>query len=223
MYATISDFGSQMNEPYNDPTLYCVLDGLDSQFMYGSTGFQKGNYLCSEFMTNRCAVDWDDVCQAVFENPAHKYPRPQCCPAGLTDGQAMLRETAFKKYLLATKNCWFACEPFDPTVANSPLVCYDQDTAPTTGPSAATVWSLDGKPMSRGPALDNPPCEKLYGFTDKQMRELDSDPIMHNLLKFPNIALDLLTKLAIWVRHAGLERRLGHTQFMQFVRNNKLI
>ena len=83
-YSTISEFGRVNNVLNNDPALYCVLDGLDSQFTFGSTGFQKGNTLCSEYMSNRCAADWDELCEAVFVDPAHKYPRPSCCPQGLT-------------------------------------------------------------------------------------------------------------------------------------------
>jgi hypothetical protein len=188
----------------------------------GGVGFQTGNQLASEFMSNRCSAEWDGVCEAVMENPRHWYPRPIGCPAGLTDGQAMLRETAFKKYLLSTKNCWFACAPFDPTNADSPLVCYSSDTAPSTGTGKADIWTLDGKPVCGGPAIDNPPCEKVYGFTDKQMAELDSDRVMNNLLRYPNVALDLLQKLAIWVKSSGNAPKVKNTQFMQFVVNNGL-
>ena len=220
-YATITDFGASLRK-YDDPTLYCTLDGLDSQFMYGSTGFQKGNFKCSEYMSNRCAAQWDSVCEAISQSPQSWYPRPMDCPVGLTDGQAMLRETAFKKYLLQTRNCWFACEPFDPTVAESPLVCYETQTAPSSGTNPALFWTLDGRRVSGGPVLDNPPCEKLYGFTDRQMTELDQDPVMHHLLRTPNVALDLLQKLAVWVQHTGNRGKILHTQFDQFAQRNYL-
>ena len=220
-YSTISEFGS-IKQPYNDPTLYAVLDGLDSQFMFGSQGFQKGNYLASEFMANRCSANWDGVCQAVSESPQKWYPRPQCCPAGLTDGQAMLRETAFKKYLLYSKNCWQKCEVFDPTVADSPLVCHDIETAPTTGLSPSGFWALDGKRFDAGCALDNLPCQKVYGFTEAQMQQLDFDKVMDNLLRMPNLALDLLKKLAVWAAYTGNKNRLLGTKFGQFATLNQL-
>lgn len=221
MYSSISDLGNP--NTITDPVYYCALDGLDSQFAFGSTGFQKGNYLCSEYMSNRCAAEWDAVCQATLENPAYKYPRPECCPAGLTDGQAMLREAAFKHFLIGTKNCWSACEPFDPTVADSPLVCRQIDTAPTTGMSPFVIWALDGKQVAGCPALDNPPCEKYYGMTEAQMRHLDQDPIMQNLLLAPYIAMDLLAALAQWVKQTHNIDKICHTQFYTFARNQNLL
>lgn len=221
-YSTISDFGQIMNTYTNDPALYCVLDGLDSQFMFGSTGFQKGNFNCSEYMSNKCAAEWDSTCEAVFHNSSVKYPRPQCCPVGLTDGQAMLREAAFKKYLLSTKNCWFACEPFDHTVADSPLFCYDIQSAPSTGTGKVAYWTLDGHRVCGGPAADNPPCERFYGFTDQQMAALDSDQVMNNLLKYPNVALDLLAKLAAWVKSTSNMYKISGTKFHRFASDNHL-
>ena len=225
MYTTISDFG-QVNNVYNDPVTYCVLDGLDSQFMHGSTGmiFGKGNFKCSEYMSNRCAAQWDDVCQSYSETTTNKFPRPTCCPKGLNDGEAFLRETAFKKYLLKTFGCFSVCEPFDPTVADSPLVCYQTPTAPTTGPTGAEIWMLDGKMydcQNRTCVLDNPPCQKIYGFTELQMRQLDSDPVMMNLLMNPNVAFDLLYMLWQWVVRTNNKAKVKGKSFERFAYNQR--
>lgn len=223
MYTTISDFGN-INNVMNDPATYCVLDGIESQFLHGgSVGFAKGNLNCSEYMSSRCAQNWDELCDAFSETNTVKYPRPQCCPRGLTDGEAFVREAAFKKYTLSTKNCFSICEPFDPTVADSPMICYFSDTAPTTGPSSAELWLLDGKPVSRCPVMDYPPCEKIYGFTDEQMRALDFDLLMLKILSNPNIALDLLKLLASWVVNTKNIQKVQNTKFWAFAVNNRLM
>ncbi len=224
MYATITEFGASINNAMNDPATYCVLDGIESQFLHGggTVGFAKGNMKCSEYMSSRCAQNWDELCEAFSETTTVKYPRPQCCPRGLTDGEAFVREAAFKKYLLRTKNCFSVCEPFDPTVADSPMICYFLDTAPTSGPSSAEMWLLDGRPTSGGPSLDYPPCEKVYGFTEEQMNRLDADPLMNKLLSNPNIAIDLLKLLAIWVTTTRNVRKVNRTRFWCFVSRNRL-
>lgn len=225
MYTTISDFG-QINNTLNDPATYCILDGLDSQFMHGSTGmiFGKGNFECSEYMSNRCASEWDELCQAYSETDTNKFPRAQGCPKGLNDGESFLRETAFKKYLLASKNCYSVCEPFDPTVADSPMVCYEIGTAPTTGVNPGELWMVDRRPLTTclngGCVLDKPPCEKIYGFTDKQMSSLDADPVMINLLRNPNVAFDLLILLSQWVKRTGNYQKIYNTHFWRFARSN---
>lgn len=223
MYTTISDFGN-INNAMNDPATYCVLDGVESQFLHGgSVGFSKGNFNCSEYMSSRCAGKWDELCEAYSETDTKKFPRPQCCPRGLTDGEAFVREAAFKKYLLSTKNCFSLCEPFDPTVADSPMICYFSDTAPTTGPSGAELWLLDGHPIAGGCVLDQPPCEKVYGFTDEQMKGLNADMLMFKILSNPNIALDLLKLLATWVVNTGSVAKVQGTYFWNFIITNQLV
>ena len=217
MYTTISEFG-EINEIYNDPATYCVLDGLDSQFMHGSIGFQKGNFKCSEYMSNRCSAKWDDLCETFADTKTKKFPRSQYCSSfDLTDGHTFLRETAFKKYLLKTSNCYYSCEPFDPTVANSPLVCFETETAGSVGPTPAAQWSIDGKVVYEGCQIpDNPSCQKIYGFTDDQMYSLDSDPVMNRLLTNPNIALDLLDILIKWTSCTENWNKIYNTRFHLF-------
>lgn len=218
MYSNITDFGN-VNESNNDPATYCVLDGLDSQFLHGSIGFQKGNFLCSEYMSNRCATDWDNLCDAYSDRKSINYPRPQCCPAGLTDGEAFLRETAFKRYLLSVKNCYSVCEPFDPTVANSPQVCYFSSTAGSIGPTPYSKWEIDGQTVYNSCNVgDNSPCEKIYGFTEAQMKSLDADPVMNKLLSNPNVAIDLFAALARWVSSTSNWNKVAGTRFSRFVR-----
>lgn len=219
MYSNIIDFGN-VNESNNDPATYCVLDGLDSQFLHGSIGFQKGNFLCSEYMSNRCSSSWDSLCDAFSERRSKNYPRPQCAPSGLTDGEAFLRETAFKRYLLSMKNCYTMCEPFDPTVANSPQVCYLSNTAGSTGPTPYSKWAIDGHTVKNSCNVsDTPSCEKIYGFTEEQMKTLDIDPIMNKILANPNVAIDLFAALARWVSATSNWDKISGTKFSSFVRH----
>jgi hypothetical protein len=107
-------------------------------------------------------------------------------------------------------------------VADSPAVCYLTDSSPTTGASDAYDWKVDKKPITHGCVMDNPPCQKIYGFTSAQMRELNSDPLMYKLLTKPNIAIDLLYALAQWTKRTNNLYNVSGTHFDTFAKLNRL-
>lgn len=202
MYRQISDFAPDIkNEITTDPLLYCVLDTMDSQFLHGATGrtFGKYNEHCSEYLSTRCALNWDGVCETIsrdnetrFPNTGGPLPRYNILgqyipvPTGLTYGQQIIRDTAFKKYKVQLTDCNVYCEPFDPTVANSPLVCYEARTSCSVGPTNYNVCLG----VSEGGM-----CESVYKIVQEQVSSLDTDPVMNKILDNPKLAPDLIDQI----------------------------
>ncbi|NDB36068.1 MAG: hypothetical protein EB023_12175 [Flavobacteriia bacterium] len=199
MYRQISDFAPDIDNQYSaDPLFYCTTDGLDSQFLHGAQGriFGRYNKHCSEFLSTRCAKNWDDVCEAISHDRETRYPDlsgPLASYTGqkggnvcLPYGEQLVRDSAIKKYKSMTLDCNLQCEPFDPTVANSPMICFETRTNCTVGSGIAQTC-IGG---SEGGI-----CEPIYTITPEQARVLDTDPVMNRILNKPEIALDLLENI----------------------------
>jgi hypothetical protein len=173
-----------------DPLGYCIPDHLNSQFLHPGTGRTFGKYSkhCAEFMAGRCATAWDGICEAMSHDPNANFPdmtlqyTSETC-ARLTAGQRLVRDSAYKKYKLKTFNCNLKCEPFDPTVANSPMVCYETSSA-CTSRDAPCLGQVEGGN-----------CYSEFGLRPEHIAQLDSDPIMNRLLDEPFIAPMLLRRL----------------------------
>lgn len=196
MYRQLSDFAPDIQNDYSaDPLFYCSTDTMDSQFLHGSQGRINGRYSlhCSQFLAARCAENWDQVCEAMSKDSETRYPslatsltlygKDQC---GLTYGEALVRDSAYKKYKVQSVNCNLMCEPFDPTVANSPLVCFEQKTACSGGPTSGDFCSGD---------VEGGQCFSMFMISKEQAKVLDNDPIMNKILAKPKIASELLEKI----------------------------
>lgn len=194
MYRQISDFAPNIDNEYSaDPLFYCSTDMLDSQFLHGSQGRIFGRYgkHCSEFLAARCANQWDEVCDAISMDRETRYPsmsgvysdsqKTVCLPYG----EQLVRETAMKKYKIATIDCNIQCEPFDPTVANSPMICFE----------TRATCSLNSVSNTCSNTRDGGVCESIFSITPEQAKVLDTDPVMNRILDKPEIALDLLEKI----------------------------
>ena len=199
MYRQISDFAPNIDNQYSaDPLFYCTTDGLDSQFLHGSQGriFGRYNKHCSEFLSTRCAKNWDEVCEAISHDRETRYPNmsgPLPSYTGgkfnvcLPYGEQLVRDAAIKKYKMMTLDCNLQCEPFDPTVPNSPMICFETRTNCNTAGSSSVSACIGG---SEGGV-----CEAIYAITPEQAKNLDNDPLMNRLLNKPEIALDLLENI----------------------------
>lgn len=137
-YKRISKFGQgAANNPVNNPLTYCISRTVGNKFTHGSitdTVSSVNGKHCKAFMAQYCANKWDDVCEYESKNKSRLYPNYiQKCGSdigvaceGLTTGEILIQNTATYKYLvkMGGSQCSLVHEPFDPTVASSPLVAF---------------------------------------------------------------------------------------------------
>jgi hypothetical protein len=223
-YKQLDQFAEHINNDYSkDPLFYCTTEFLDSQFQHGGAQGRKfGKYSrhCSEFLAARCAASWDAVCESVSQDSEMRYPNlasPLNGPAytghqsiaslDLTYGQQILRDAAFKKYKVKSFDCNLKCELFDPTVPNSPLICYETRTAETSGPDPSHLHIGNAEAGF---------CESVYKITPEQAKLLDQDPIMNKILNKPEIAMDLLERIYITMKQEKTLQLLHNTRLGHF-------
>lgn len=188
-YVSIGDFGqtSAKDDPLANPLTYCAVSGLDSGFAHnlGLTNLlSPDSSQCQLFMGQYCARDWDGVCEYVYQDE-RKIPAVNTMSScgtisgagSLTKGDILIRNTAQEKYLVKMSgNCKRVYQPFDPTVANSPLI---------------GTWTPQGQDCGSNCSASNQ-CIPVF---DVDAKGIDRDPVMNRLLAKPWIALDLLKNI----------------------------
>lgn len=201
-YSSISDFGGNMQSPMSNPLSYCAVSELDSSFTHASNGQLNGpdSSQCQQFMAHYCANDWNGVCEFNSHDNTSWLPNTvKTCDASngngslgnglgnhLTKGQILIRNTAAEKYLYAmSANCHRVYEPFDPTVANSPLI-----GKWVTNSNSCTSSNCQGRGI----------CVPVYKVDPKQ---IDRDPVMNKILAQPHIAMDILVNIYNNARRDG--------------------
>lgn len=190
-YSTISNFGPTVKSQSN-PLSYCTLTELQSGFDHtlgGNNLSGPGNTQCQIFMASYCANNWDGVCEYMAQNTQrNRFNAVKSCTDpynpetqyNLTNGQNLIRNTASEKYLkYMSGNCQRVYQPFDPTVADSPLISKWQN-------------SNDGKCGSTTSCITNGSCIPIYGVDAKT---IDDDPVMNKILEQPWIAMDILINI----------------------------
>lgn len=192
-YASIQNFGCSQKSPMTNPLSYCAVTELDSSFTH-TLGQQYGpdSSQCQAFMASYCGTNWDGVCEYVSKDITRYAPNvvARCDTAtgscdgpgigsSLTKGQILIRNAAAEKYLFAmSDNCYKVYEPFDPTVADSPLI---------------GKWVSGGMTCSSGAcSTGRNKCVPIYRVNPK---EIDNDPIMNKILAQPAIAMDILVNI----------------------------
>ncbi len=200
-YANISSFGSNAQSAVNDPITYCMTNNLDSRFMHGGQSDTLGTYSksCQAYMGQYCAKGWDDFCEIASNNQNTYWPNnAQPCnqPSdtackGLTSGEYLVHNTAMEKYLVKMGNCVAKFEPFDPTVASSPMVKYYRNDG----------CSYSGR------------CVPEYGVDAK---EIDKDPVMDKILARPVIAFDILVNIYNSMKRKGNLGGLKNTKLGRY-------
>ncbi len=129
-YRKISAFGSDMESAVNNPLTYTMSDGIDQRFLHGSHADTMGEHSRESqlYMSEYCSLQWDGFCEASSSNTSTLYPHNYLglgmSNAGLNAGQALIKNTAVRKYLIKVIGADKLSEPFDPTVANSPQITY---------------------------------------------------------------------------------------------------
>jgi hypothetical protein len=222
MYRQISEFAPNIDNEYSrNPLYYCTLSEMDSQFLHGAQGriFGRYNKHCSEFLASRCANEWDELCEAISHDKEIRYPN-EAQPLGsiyvngvqkpcLPYGQQLLRDAAFKRFRSETRNCNVKCEPFDPTVANSPLICYETKVSCASGP-------VPEEYCQGSPGDNYGSCESVFIISPEQAKTLDMDPVMNKILDKPELAMDLLEQIYLNMKKAGTLGLIHQTRLARF-------
>lgn len=198
MYAKIKDFGPSVSKVQTNPLSYCLAESLDSQFLHGGIGKTVSDAYgknCQAFMSDYCAGEWNDVCEYASQNKNSTYPNhlqmcggtidPDCGPLqGFTQGEILIRNTAAKKYLKQIGGDFsLKWQPFDPTVADSPLI---------------STW--EGSCQSQGNSRNIPVYEV-------DPNTIDNDHVMNKILAKPSIAWGMLVN----IHNTALRKQNLHT------------
>lgn len=221
-YANISNFGSGTSAQ-SSPLATCAVSTLESGFnaTLGSNSLVgPESSQCQLFMGSYCGRPgpngWDGVCEYLSQDNSQWLPNSMgacngpsgsCFSGGLgnsiTKGQMLIRNSASERFLTAmSSNCQRDYEPFDPTVANSPLI---------------GRW----KPMTEGCGSmgncngDNT-CVPIYSVDPNT---IDNDVVMNKLLAQPWIALDILVNIYNNAVSSGNIRNLVGTKLGNFFKN----
>jgi hypothetical protein len=212
-YSSISKFGQMAQpSPVNNPLTYCINNTLDNKFLHGSTGDMhlisggQGCENCQLFLSDYCAQGWDDYCEYASQNLDTRYPSAMDIPnygvtpqgynkaIPLTEGEVLVLNTDSRKYLIKMiqgKEVW---QPFDPTVANSPMI---------------RKWVYTSGPVGMTP---------VYAVNPNK---IDNDEVMNKILENPRIAIDILKNIYMTMTHNGTISDLDNTNLGQFFNKNK--
>ena len=190
-YKKIIHFGSKKtgnidveNSQINDPLTYCIGDNTDQRFLHGGHSDKYGQHSkhCQLYLQNKCASNWDDVCEFASKDNTVSYPNNvtfggcektndkmnSTVLGGVKAGDILVHNTAKEKYVTETRNCVLTSEPFDPLVASSPLIHF---------------W-------------DSPNCGKTCEIRyEVDPSVIDIDPVMNKILSKPTIAFDVLINI----------------------------
>jgi len=128
-YKTAISIGSNSYSAVNDPLTYCLLDNMDQRFLHGGNSDIYGAHSrpCQLYMAEYCANKWDKFCDVASMNTNYFLPNNiegYDVNPNMTAGEALIRNTAARRYLTKMSNAVKKYEPFDPTVPTSPIISY---------------------------------------------------------------------------------------------------
>ncbi len=197
-YSKIINFGPNISDYSSNPLSYCMNSTIDNEFTHGSTGdlFGQHSAKCQMFMSDYCSKKWDANCEVSSMNISKSYPNnigfglPE--DTGLTAGDILVKNTAAKKYLVENYNCHWQYEPFDPTVANSPLV---------------------RKKVANSSCNGSVHCVPVYEVNPET---IDNDPVMDKILMKPQIATLILVNIYNTMKRKGTLGDLVKTKLGRF-------
>lgn len=192
--AILAEKTPALNGPYynNDPLTYCLGRNASQAFNHGGYAetYGQNSKPCQAYLSDRCAKNWDEVCEYAFDPTTNDEFRIRANPIGkgapqLTAGEVLLVNTAEKKYLSQMYNCEQVSEPFDPLVVGSPTI---------------STW--------RGLY-----CKPFYSVDPAA---IDSDPVMDKILQRPWIAASLLKNIFNTMKMEGTLANLKGTKLGNF-------
>lgn len=205
-YKSVSSFGPNAYSPVNNPLTYCIGDNMDQRFLHGGNATIYGQHSrpCQLFLSQYCADKWDDFCELASRNVSVSYPDQfaDCTNSGVvackgaTAGEALVYNTASRKYLVNMHGAHKKWEPFDPTVATSPMISY---------------WVSDNCSYSNCGTPE-------YAVNPK---EIDNDPVMNKILMKPQIAMNILINIYNTMKRKGTLSGLKGTRLGQFYNSHQ--
>ena len=191
-YKLVYNFGSPGENPSmkSHPLTYCLSDGLSIGFNHGSHAdtYKNNGRNCQLFLSEYCANNWDNFCELSSKNNSKQYVNHEnnYLLKEQTAGDALIYNTASKKYLVDMINGEKKWEPFDPTVANSPMISY---------------WVND---HSKG--------HKKIPVYSVNPETIDDDPVMNKIIKKPSIAMDILINIYNTMKRNDTLKKLKGTK-----------
>lgn len=213
IYANIKTFGQNKESlEVENPLSYCINWTVDQAFLHSGNSAIYGQYSkpCQSFLSDYCADKWDKFCEVASQNKNISYPNQLNhnvgVNVGLAAGDILIRNTASKKYLISMSgNCVQKFQPFDPTVANSPMISY---------------WDSVG--CEEGVCSTNA-CIPKYAV---DARTIDEDIVMDKLLNKPSIAMDILLNIYNTMKenntlHTLQGTKIGKFFELYFLKQNK--
>lgn len=218
-YSCIGNFGqSEKVSVMSNPLSYCAVSGLDAGFYHtlGGSYLKPESSQCQQFMGSYCASKWDNICETLSKDPTKTSPNTvqQCNgPMGivntglggdLTRGQILIRNAAAERFLKSMSgNCKRDYEPFDPTVADSPLI---------------SRWVAEGNACRSGANCHaSNVCIPIYGVDPET---IDSDEIMNKILEQPWIAMNILVNIYNNAYRNGELEKLKNTKLGMFFKRS---
>ena len=137
VYKNIKNFGKNMKpSDSSNPLTYCINSNIDQRFLHGADANYYGQHSksCQSFLADYCAQGWDSFCENAAQNVNISYPNHlEFGIPNMSAGDILIRNTAIRKYLKNMDgNCIRKFEPFDPQVAESPLIYFwDSECVPS--------------------------------------------------------------------------------------------
>ena len=207
LYRTISDFGNSLKTESSNPLTYSINDTLNQKFIHGGNSYKYGQSSkpAQIFLGQYCAQGWDGACELASKNTNMYFPNNtenanyNNIPyffKGLTAGENVIRNTASSKYLVAMGNCAPKFEPFDPLVADSPMI----------------------KTWVSGTGQNN--CIPVYAVDPLT---IDDDIVMDKIPEKPVIALDILINIYDTYKRLGRMDTLVDTKLGRYFAANPTI
>ena len=202
-YANIRTFGSKAGQSaINNPVSYCLNTGLTNGFLHGSSAnnVESNSTACQYFLANYCSEQWDGFCEIAslrtdtLMSNSLLFPGMNPLIYRPTSGQILLRNTFAMKYLVNVLNGELKYEPFDPTVASSPMVAQ---------------WSQ----------TNNGPMIFIY---DVNPSEINSCSIMNRILAAPNTVNDILNSIYMKRKRENTLHELKNTNLGNFYILNQM-
>lgn len=215
-YTSIGNFGNSQKFPSADPLAMVVSSDLGAGFQstLGGGILSPDGEQAQKFAALYCAREWNGTCEVLSYNtnrslPNHMGncdgPNGACWGSGIgnaiTKGQALIRNAAKEKYLKAVSpNCVAEYQPFNPVVADSPLM---------------RTWVPRGGQCNSGQCdgAYSGACKFIYGVNPAT---IDNDVLMDKILAQPYIAIDILVNMYNHAVRSGEIHKLRHTKLGRY-------
>ena len=203
LYRSIKSMGPSETSEVDNPLTYCISNTVDTRFLHGGNSDIYGQHSkpCQAYLSDYCANQWDGFCEYASNNNTISWTNNlnanwDVSCKGLNAGEILIKNTASKKYLKEMGNCVQKLEPFDPTVANSPMISY-------WVPGTYDIYSNT--------------CIPVYSVDPKT---IDSDIVMDKILSRPIIALDILVNIFNTMTRENTIGQLNGTKLGKFYDEN---